>query len=64
MGNEVGAEEEIEMKVGSEDRGMDSFEGLKGVALLYQQCACAWFDGCVKELGFGLYTVQETSVVV
>lgn len=36
MGNEVGAEKEIEAKVGSEDRGMDSFKGQKGVALLYQ----------------------------
>jgi hypothetical protein len=64
VGNEVGAEEEIEMKVGSEDRGMDNFEGLKGVALLYQRYACVWFNGYVKELGFGLYAVQETSVVV
>lgn len=64
MGNEVGAKEDIEVKVGSEDRGMDSFEGLKGVALLYQRYACAWSNWSVKELGLGLCAVQETSVVV
>lgn len=48
MGNEVGGEEKIEMKMGSEHGGMNRLEGLESLALLNQRYASLSFQWFYK----------------
>ena len=66
VGNEVGGEEEVEMKVGSEHGGMDRLEGLDSLALLNQRYACLGFHWFQKRFGDpgSLRAIEKTCMEV